>query len=70
MTIKNILYIKNFDQGKNLPCLKKISNNINLTSVNSNKLCKTNVDDIKKLIDPYDLIILGGGQHHLCLPHR
>lgn len=66
--IKNILYIKNFSQGKNLPSLKKISNDINLTCINSNELCETNMEDVKKIIDPYDLIILGGGQHHLTTP--
>jgi anthranilate/para-aminobenzoate synthase component II len=61
---KNILYIKNFSSGKNLYFLKKYFN-INIKCIDSNLLINYTIDNLKKLIELYDIIIIGGGKQHL-----
>lgn len=61
---KNLLYIKNFDYGKNLDYLKSFSN-ISLKCIRSVEIIDYNIDELKKFIEPYDIIILGGGPQHL-----
>ncbi len=63
-SIKNILYIKNFNKGKNLNYLLNIPN-IKVKYINSVELIGYLITDLKKIIEPYDVIILGGGQQHL-----
>lgn len=63
-TKKNILYIKNFDYGKNLDYLKTFSN-VNLHCTMSIEIMNYNIDELKKFIEPYDIIIIGGGPQHL-----
>jgi len=63
--IKKILYIKNYNKGKNLEYLKKFFPNTNINYIISTKLIKYTIDDLIKIIDPYDIIILGGGEQHL-----
>lgn len=73
---KNILYIKNLDykkyidnginldNGKNLDYLKTFSN-VYLQHIMSVQIIDYNIDELKKLIEPFDIIILGGGPQHL-----
>lgn len=61
---KNILYIKNFPSSENLENLKNIFD-INIRCIESTELIILTIDDLKKLIEPYDIIILGGGNQHL-----
>ena len=62
--IKKILYIKNFDYGKNLDYLKKFSN-VYLKCVMSTQIIDYNIQELNKFIEPYDIIIIGGGPQHL-----
>lgn len=62
--MKNILYIKNFSKGNNLNYLKDFSN-VNLTCIKSIDLTNYDYDKLSKLIEIYDIIILGGGEQHL-----
>jgi len=61
---KKILYIKNFDGGKNLDYLKKFSN-VYLQCVRSTQIIYYNIEKLNKFIKPYDIIIIGGGPQHL-----
>lgn len=61
---KNILYIKNFPSGENLENLKNIFD-VNIKCIESKELIILNIDNLKKLIESYDIIILGGGNQHL-----
>ena len=64
--IKKILYIKNFNYGKNLDYLKKFSN-VYLQCVMSTQIINYNNEELKKFIEPYDIIIIGGGPQHLTI---
>jgi anthranilate/para-aminobenzoate synthase component II len=61
---KNILHIKNFDYGKNLDYLKTFSN-VHLHCIMSIEIIDYNIEELKKFIEPFDIIILGGGPQHL-----
>jgi GMP synthase-like glutamine amidotransferase len=62
--IKNILYIKNFNKGKKINYLSTYPN-IKVNYIESNELVGYLDSDLKKIIEPYDIIIIGGGQQHL-----
>ena len=61
---KNILYIKNYINSKDIDYLNELFN-VNTFSINSNKLIGLNKDDLDKLINNYDIIIIGGGPQHI-----
>ena len=62
--IKNILYIKNFDKGKNLDYLAT-QPNIEIKFIESKELIGYSLNQLKNIIEPFDIIILGGGPQHL-----
>ena len=62
--IKNILYIKNFDKGKNLDYLES-QPNIEIKFIESKVLIGYSLNQLKKTIEPFDIIVLGGGPQHL-----
>ena len=61
---KNILYIKNYINSKDIDYLNELFN-VNTFSINSNKLIGLNKDDLDELINNYDIIIIGGGPQHI-----
>jgi anthranilate/para-aminobenzoate synthase component II len=62
--MKKILYIKNFSKGNNLECVKKFKS-ANIKCMESIELITYDTKQLIKLIDKYDIIILGGGKQHL-----
>jgi len=62
--VKNILYIKNFKEGKNQNHLLTIPN-IKVKFMNSTELIGYTIEELKNIIEPYNYIILGGGKQHL-----
>lgn len=62
--MKKILYIKNFSEGNNLECVKKIKS-ANIKCIKSIELIDYNTEHLIQLIELYDIIILGGGKQHL-----
>lgn len=62
--MKKILYIKNFSEGNNLECVKKFKS-ANIKCIQSIELIDYNTEHLIKLIELYDIIILGGGKQHL-----
>ncbi len=61
---KKILYIKNFSYDK---CLNYLDNLNSVNSISSIELIDYNFEKIKKLVEMYEIIILGGGNQHLTL---
>lgn len=67
MKKKNILYIKNFEKGKNLTHIYSFipKESINIKNILSTELIDLDSFHLNELIKPYDIIILGGGKQHL-----
>jgi anthranilate/para-aminobenzoate synthase component II len=62
--IKNILYIQNNLNSQDMDFLSNYFN-INIHSILSLKLIDYNLEQLKQLINNYDIIILSGGPQHL-----
>lgn len=62
--IINILYIKNFIQGNNVEYLNE-NPNINIKFIQSIELIGLDMEKLIELIEPFTIIILGGGTQHL-----
>lgn len=62
--IKNVLCVKNNPVGQDLEFLEKFFN-INIHQISSLSLVDKSLEQIDKLVDQYDIIILGGGPQHL-----
>ena len=64
MLKKNILFIKNNTCGNKLDYLEKYFN-INLTWLDSVDLINKDLSYLKKIVDQYDIFIIGGGPQHI-----